>query len=81
MAILTKLLLATVLVSGTASSVLASNSQFDVDIYRPKIQHNGLDAYAREPAVGPAQVPAPQVRPCIPQYDSSGVQRAPYCHR
>ena len=28
-----------------------------------------------------AQVPAPQVRPCIPQYDSTGVQRPPYCHR
>jgi hypothetical protein len=28
-----------------------------------------------------AQVQAPQMRPCIPQYDSSGVQRPPYCHR
>jgi hypothetical protein len=46
MTTLTKLLLATVLVSGTASNALA-NTQFDVDIYRPKIQDNALHAYAR----------------------------------
>ena len=43
---LTKLLLATVLVSATASSVLA-NTQFDVDIYRPAIQDHALSAYAQ----------------------------------
>jgi hypothetical protein len=48
---LTKLLLATVLVSATASSVLA-NTQFDVDIYRPKIQDNALHAYARANGLG-----------------------------
>jgi hypothetical protein len=48
---LKKLLLATVLVSGTASSVLA-NTQFDVDIYRPAIQDNALGAYARVSANG-----------------------------
>jgi hypothetical protein len=60
---LTKLLLATVLVSGTASSVLA-NTQFDVDIYRPNIHNNNnaLDAYAREPAGGLRAAPRP-VRP------------------
>ena len=62
MTTLTKLLLATVLVSGTASSILADNSQFDVDIYRPKIQDNALDAFAREPAGGLRAAPRP-VRP------------------
>ena len=60
---LTKLLLATVLVTGTASSVLADNSQFDVDIYRPNINNNNaLDSYAREPAGSQRTAPRP-VRP------------------
>jgi hypothetical protein len=52
MTTLTKLLLATVLVSATASSVLADNSQFDVDIYRPNIHNNAFDAYAQVPGSG-----------------------------
>jgi hypothetical protein len=51
MTTLKKLLLATVLVSGTASSVLA-NTQFDVDIYRPNIHNSALDAYAQVPGNG-----------------------------
>ena len=66
MTTLTKLLLATVLVSGTASSVLA-DAQFDVDIYRPKIQNNATDAYAREPAGGLRSAPSSPVRPFSPQ--------------
>jgi hypothetical protein len=40
------------------------------------LQHDYAIAFAAR-----AQVPAPQMRPCIPQYDSGGVQRPPYCHR
>jgi hypothetical protein len=40
------------------------------------LQHDYAVAFAAR-----AQVPAPQMRPCIPQYDSGGVQRPPYCHR
>jgi hypothetical protein len=40
------------------------------------LQHDYAVAFAAR-----AQVHAPQMRPCIPQYDSAGVQRPPYCHR
>jgi hypothetical protein len=62
---LTKLLLATVLVSGTASSVFA-NTQFDVDIYRPAIQDNALGAYARVPADALRSQPR-TIRPFSPE--------------
>jgi hypothetical protein len=61
MTTLKKVLLATVLVSATASSVLANN-QFDVDIYRPAIQDNALGAYARVPGNGMGAQPR-AVRP------------------
>jgi hypothetical protein len=36
------------LVIGTSSAALADNSQFDVNIYRPTVQDNGMGAYAQE---------------------------------
>jgi hypothetical protein len=80
-------------VIGTSSAALADNSQFDVNIYRPTVQDNGLSAFARQRPVqlriksydalrARAQQRAPgfSASGCIPQYDSSGVQKAPYCH-
>jgi hypothetical protein len=54
-----KLILAAVLVVGTASGALA-DAQFDVNIYRPAVQ-NDMSAYAQVPAQvrrnnGPAAV-------------------------
>jgi hypothetical protein len=64
---LSKLLLATALVSAAASSVSA-NTQFDVDIYRPNLNsnNNALDAYAREPAGGLRSQPR-TIRPFSPE--------------
>jgi hypothetical protein len=80
------------LVIGTSSAALAY-TQFDVNIYRPTVQDNGLSAFAqqlpvqmriksRDPLRARAQERAPGFGAggCIPQYDSSGVQKAPYCH-
>jgi hypothetical protein len=81
------------LVIGTSSAALADNSQFDVNIYRPTVQENGLSAFAQQRPVqtrlksrGALRARAQERAPgfgaggCIPQYDSSGVQKAPYCH-
>ena len=81
------------LVIGTSSAAMADNSQFDVNIYRPTVQDNGASAFARQlpphlriksgdPLRARAQERAPRFNAggCIPQYDSSGVQKAPYCH-
>jgi hypothetical protein len=81
------------LVLSMSSAALADNSQFDVNIYRPTVQDNGLNAFARQLS-GQWRIKSrdalrarAQERArgfgaggCIPQYDSSGVQKAPYCH-
>jgi hypothetical protein len=36
------------LVIGTSSAALADNSQFDVNIYRPTVQDNGMGAFAQQ---------------------------------
>jgi hypothetical protein len=81
------------LVLSMSSAALADNSQFDVNIYRPTVQDNGASAFARQlpgqtriksgdPLRARAQERAPSFNGgvCIPQYDSAGVQKAPYCH-
>jgi hypothetical protein len=72
----TRIAVITAVLAGYASTALADNSQFDVNIYRPTVQDNGLNAFAR-------QLPAARFEAggCIPQYDGAGVQKAPYCHR
>lgn len=84
------------LLVGSASAALA-DSQFDVNIYRPTVQDNGLGAFAQQLPVqirfkhqdglrARAQERAPERARsfengvCMPQYDSAGVQKAPYCH-
>jgi hypothetical protein len=80
------------LVIGT-SSAASAYTQFDVNIYRPTVQDNGASAFARQlpgqtriksgdPLRARAQERAPGFNGgvCIPQYDSAGVQKAPYCH-
>jgi hypothetical protein len=51
------------LVIGTSSAALADNSQFDVNIYRPTIQDNGMGAFAQQPTgqfrVSPVQPVSP----------------------
>jgi hypothetical protein len=82
------------LVIGTSSAALAtdSDSRFDVNIYRPTVQDNGLSAFAKVPehmriksrdalrARAQERAPGFNAGGCVPQYDSSGVQKAPYCH-
>jgi hypothetical protein len=89
----TRIALIAALLVGAASAALADNSQFDANIYRPTVQDNGLGAFAQQLPVqmrmksrdalrARAQERAPGFGAggCIPQYDSSGVQKAPYCH-
>jgi hypothetical protein len=89
----TRIALIAAVLAGSASAALADNSQFDVNIYRPTVQDNGLSAFAQQAPVqmriespdalrARAQERAPGFGAggCIPQYDSSGVQKAPYCH-
>jgi hypothetical protein len=38
------------IVVGTSSVALADNSQFDVNIYRPTVQDNGMGAFAQVPS-------------------------------
>jgi hypothetical protein len=64
----TQLALAAAFVAGLVSFAPASTAM--------ALQHDYAVAFSAR-----AQVPAPQMRPCIPQYDSTGVQKAPYCHR
>jgi hypothetical protein len=91
---ITKTLIAVIaaLLVGSASAALA-DSQFDVNIYRPTVQDNGLGAFAQQRPVQPRITSRDALRAraqerarsfdngvCIPQYDSAGVQKAPYCH-
>lgn len=89
----TRIAVIAALLVGAASAALADNSQFDVNIYRPTVQDNGLGAFAQQLPVqirfkhqdelrARAQERAPVFNNgvCMPQYDSAGVQKAPYCH-
>jgi hypothetical protein len=89
---MTRIAVIAAVLAGSGPAALA-DSQFDVNIYRPTVQDNGLSAFAQQPSVqmriksrdalrARAQERAPGFGAggCIPQYDSSGVQKAPYCH-
>ena len=89
----TRIAVIAALLVGAASAALADNSQFDVNIYRPTVQDNGLGAFAQQLPVQPGVKSRDALRAraqerarglndggCIPQYDSAGVQKAPYCH-
>jgi hypothetical protein len=86
----TRIAVIVAVLAGSGPAALADNSQFDVNIYRPTVQDNGLSASAQQL---PMQKSRDALRAraqerargfgaggCIPQYDSSGVQKAPYCH-
>jgi hypothetical protein len=88
----TRIALIAAVLAGSVPAALADNSQFDVNIYRPTAQDSGLSAFAKQlPVRTPIKQDSLRARAqertpgfsdgaCIPQYDSGGVQKPPYCH-
>jgi hypothetical protein len=51
------------LVIGTSSAALANNSQFDVNIYTPTAQDNGMSAFAQQLPTQTRRAPVQSISP------------------